>query len=255
MREMLDEGALEDKGKNWEPLATLQKRRVILDQLRKQAAEGTADLNAGVDEIDARVRLYRGLQPSRIRVSHSRGYEEAREWLNTVAARLVLATADVRRTNRKKALTVNHNNRAAKTFYGFSAPLDADDRLVVGRHIFHLLRVEKMRNMLDREKCVPDDVMSIEPDLDQHLLALEQGEDPGEDAIHMWECVGLTESDIEPDQESHAGPQAGTCMVPLGEHACEIPQDSTKSSPTLRKKKARAAKEKAASGPVAVEVA
>ena len=246
IREMCEEGVMEEKGKNWEPLSTLQKRRVVLDQLRKQAAEGVDDLKCASDEIDARVRLYRGLQPSRIRLTHSRGYEDARQWLNSIAARLYLVSSEIRRNNRKKSLTVNHNNRAAKTFYGFSAGLDADDRATVARIQFHMIRVDKMRNMLDRDKCLPDDVMSIEAEMDQHLLAIEQGEDPGEEAITMWECVGITESDVEPVED-----EAAKACAALGEDACEL-ADNAKASPTLRRKRAGKSKEKAAHA-VAVE--
>ena len=261
---MVEANALEERGKNWEPLAMLQRRRVVIEQLKKQGSEGSEDLAAAVVEIDLRVRLYRGLQKSRLRTDHSHGYDEARGWLNSVAARLFLSTADVLRGNRKRSQTVNRNNRAAKTYYGYSATLDADDRACTSRNSYHLHKIDRMRGMLDRDKMVPEDVLSIQAEFDQYLEDLEAGVEPAHSEwAALWDCVGLTDSDDEREGHHHAaahgdaescdlhaaGTHAAAACLPLSEDACEIHPDGGSlggdgtpqkgSSPARRKKAAR----------------
>ncbi|KAJ9456947.1 hypothetical protein DIPPA_22325 [Diplonema papillatum] len=197
---VLDDDADGQALKVWEPFTTLQKKRAAIEGLRRHSHAGEEELKVALSEIEDRIRLVRGLNARRCKTVHGpsadRDYRDARLWLNSVAIKLHVASSRIVRDSRKAKGNVILPTRGggSKGKLGgvqmLSSKLDSDEEQTVARYQFHLHKVEKMRECLDRDKISAEDVLSIQADVDQHLGEVESGElDSSMDDV--WDCIGV----------------------------------------------------------------
>ena len=179
--------------KSWEPLLSLQKKKAVFESLKKQGKDSSEELRTGIAEIEERLRLVRGISHKRCG-HHQEGpaveqaYREAKSWVNTVAVKLHCAAALVMRRGRQAH---------TKTGMMLLAKLDADDLAIVSKLKFHLHKIEMTRDLLDKERLSPEDVVSIQPEIDQFLQECEELDTLDDSLDNIWDCIDL-EEDLTP---------------------------------------------------------
>eukprot|EP01064_Diplonema_japonicum_P015885 TRINITY_DN2386_c1_g2_i1.p1 TRINITY_DN2386_c1_g2~~TRINITY_DN2386_c1_g2_i1.p1 ORF type:complete len:302 (+),score=39.66 TRINITY_DN2386_c1_g2_i1:245-1150(+) len=241
--------------KGWEPFAVLLKRKTVLDTLKKQSKENNDELNMAIQEIENRVKLIRALYPRKTRSSHGpagdASYKEARLWLNMATVKFHALASAVLRNNRKKSGRDVYNGKCGRLGDGHVLSRSASEGTLVQSHRYHQAKLEKMRQLLDKERIAPEDVLSIQPDLDQCLYELDSTEGPCDMAEDhsIWDCVdlGSDSSDQDHDFPSEAVPKAvaapETPTTPASSTAENLRRSSGGSSgstpTTATKKKAR----------------